>query len=809
MNITTDGVTTLVKLDNPVVHVTAYDGFNVVSWEPVRDAALYYVWRVDTQSSSQVNVGVNISSISNLTLIDNVAQSTSPASEKLVNGRTYKYIVIAYPSINRYLNDGTGSGNTTGFTDAHNDLYSGRGEATVTAKVPDPATYKVPKATDIKYQLDPISGTIRISWTQPANATAQIRYFPGGYPADAALDFAGFNTLTTTSLFSATGPGYLYPKNAVSASFPVIGGKATIAIQTSYYPGLSAGTTVYASDRPATQNITLDQYNLDLDWQNTTPPNNFTATHIYKTATTGTVQLAWSRILGDDDVYSSTTYSTTASNKVTYNVYKREIPVNEDLSSGLLVGAGDWVKVNYTFQDRGDGDASNTIYAVETGDVDSTLSGWYYIVYASASRSGKTSHSYPLYAYLARTLPDEAEIATSTGVAYGGITASDGHPYTIRIDVTGLAAGVSYKLYRGELIPILIERIATGNDTWVDPDDLTYQFTSYDPTPVATWTGVQSTGDTTGAIYDSGIEPRKSYMYKLVSSSIAENNTETLLGDGSTYEFKPTTTGQAASVYSYLTLSITTPSSIASGDNANDNQRGLINAAVTNSGYTKGLDVKLFYRRETTTVPPNATTTDWTYLATLEKNTQTGGDSTQITDESGVFKAKDYQIPNVAFGETYHFKAIAYLDNITREIPNINSATIAGSAITEAKTTTAITPSQPSLSSLAAASVTLNTGAQTVSNINGNFVNGVSINLRIVRSGTPVVGDDSEQTYYEQPGEFTITRQTGLTSYQFQFALTEIPPVSSPTVNYTIQYKYPWEKWETAPARQIGGSIPH
>jgi hypothetical protein len=820
MNINTDGVTTLVKLDNPVVHVTAYDGFNVVSWEPVRDAASYTVWRVDTQSSSQVDIS-SVATIGDNTIIDNVTESW----EKLANGRTYKYIVIAVPDAARYadVNLGTALAPDYKLSDAHIDIYSGRGEATVTARVPDPATYKVPKASDIKYRLDP-NGFLYVSWTQPANAKAKIGYFIGGYPTDAALSPEAFDaafylysdtyvagTSTIDYLFTTSGAGYLYPRNAVTAVFPVIGGKATIAIQTEYLTDKTVQSTgnIYARDNPAKLDITLDQYNLELNWQGAT----FTATHIYKDATTGTVQLSWPRIQGDDDVYSSKTYSNSDTTKVTYNVYKREIPVNDDLN-GALVGAGDWTKVNYTFQDRGDGDTSNTIYAVETGDVNSTLSGWYYIVYASANRGGKTSHSYPLSAYLARTLPAEATIATSTGVAYGGGKNSDGHPYTIRIDVAGLQDGVSYKLYRGELIPILIERLASGNTQWVDPDPSTlkYQFTSYDSAVVEQWIGARVTGDTSGSIFDTGIEPRKSYIYKLVSLIPGDTPAaDILLGDGSTKQVVPTSTENATSVYSHLSLVTSTPTVIMSGTDANDNKPGQIHAAVSNSGYTKGMDVKLFYRRAATGgVNPGTTTTAWTYLATFDKYAQAGGDTTQITEESGVFKPKDYEIPGAVYGETYQFKAVAYIEEGAREIPNIDNDTYSLANIVEATATGPGILSQPRLDSLIGFTVTSLTGTHNITGITGSFVNGLEIYLRVVRTATPSA-ESGKSKYFVQPEPFTITRESGLSTYQLRFGLTVLPPeadaVGGGTDTYTIQYRYPWETWETVTPRQIGGNL--
>jgi hypothetical protein len=817
MNITTEGAKTLVKLDNPVVHVTAYDGFNVVSWEPVRDADTYEVWRLDTSSSSQVRIGTTVSKTDPLKAVDNV--TTAIAAEKLANGRAYKYIVLAIPDAARYAITAATAGNSI---DAHNDIYSGKGEATVTAKVPDPATYRVPKATDIKTWVDPLTGTLYVSWTQPANATADIGYFPGGYPADAALDFDAFTSgaeFTTTALFNATGPGYLYPKNAVTAAFPVIGGKATIAIQTQYFAG-----TMYAADRPAKLDITLDQYNLDLNW--TDVPGSspgapaLTATHIYKTATTGTVQLAWSRILGDEDVYSSKTYSNSDTTKVTYNVYKRAITLNQDgigddssatpAADGQVTG--DWTKVNFTFLDFGDGHTTDMIYATETGDVASFLGSYEYIVYASASRSGKTSHSYPLKATLERTLPHKATI-TSAQVVYGKNIASDGFPYTNEISVTGLSDGVSYKLYRGELTPILIERIGTANNTWVAPDALHYQFTAYESTTVAEWTGTQVTGDTDAVFYDAGIEARKSYAYKLVSVIPgATSAADILLGDGSIATVTPTSTGDPASMYSALSLSVTAlqpdDSAVSPYEQTNDTLRGGITATLTSTGnYTKGMDVKLFYRRaDSATTFPGANVTGWTLADSFVKKTMTGGATSQITDEGGDFMPLDFQIPNPVYGELYLFKAVAYLD--TKEMPNLDTSTYSGAVIDIAGDDSVV--SAASISTWGGSAIALtNSSPQTVGmvGISGQFLQNAPVNVRIRRSTVRDAAPNDLRTYYEQAGEFSFTRTTGTNTYQVDLIL-DLKPEATEFTNgagnkvadtYIVEYKFPWEKWESLP----------
>jgi hypothetical protein len=650
-----------------------------------------------------------------------------------------------------------------------------------------------------------------VSWTQPANAKATVGYFPGGYPADAAQFFdmyeANIGTTSTNViygdyLFSKTGAGYLYPRNAAYATFPVIGGKGTIAIQTSYF----ASGNFYAEDKPATLDITFDQYDLDLHWwdyeDTSSPPDRIIpplkAMYIHDTATTGKVNLSWPRIKGDEDVYSDVPYE---AKSVTYNVWKREISLNQD-SLGQVTG--DWVKVNYTLVEPGDGHTTNHIYAVEDG-VNSFLGNWEYIVYASAAKGGKTSHSSLLKATLVRTLPTEAAI--SVAAAYGYY---DGQVYTARITVSDLKAGVSYKLYRGEITPILTN---TRYGRWVSPAEINgntgdgkdgYQFTGYAQGAIQEWTGQLVLGDTTAAIYDNGIAPRKSYIYKLVSSI-----GETLLGDGAVASLVATSTYYPASVYSNLSLTVNSLTS----SSATDNKIGYIDASVSNNGYTVGMDVKLYYRRaETTgTTPPGTLITEWKPLHTFEKYSAINGDASQSTDRTGVFKPVVLPIPDAVFGgEQYQFKAVASINGV--DIPNLSKSNyydtfdsssppvpIPAATITDGARSVAV--STPSITSgLSSSSLGFASPAdQIITGIKGDFLNGATINVRIVSS----LSGGGRQKYWVQPKNFTIHRIPTFDPNDPQYQVTinlENVPAAIATVadrkSYTVQYKYPWEKWE-------------
>jgi hypothetical protein len=518
---------------------------------------------------------------------------------------------------------------------------------------------------------------------------------------------------------------------------------------------------MYAKDKPATLDITLDQYDLDLQWQSSP---SLTVDYVYQNAAAGQVQLSWSRIKGDDDVYGGAPYSS----GVTYNVWKRETALNED---NLGKVTGDWIKVEYTIVEPGDGDTSNTIYAKETAAVNSFLGKWEYVVYASAAKGSKTSHSRPLTATLNRTLPAEAAINGSPAVAYGGTA----DPYTIRISATGLTAGVSYKLYRGELIPLLTKDDGTWNTNPVTAVT-DYQFAGYDTAPVHTWTGQAIPGDTTAAIYDTGIAPRKSYLYKLVSSL-----GDTLLGDGATGYIIPNSTASPASVYSNLELTVNP----LSGGRDSD-QRGYIGASVSNSGYTKDMDVRLFYRRANATpgtIPPGTTETGWTQLAVFDKTTVGAG----LT-----FNSLTVPVPNPVYGEIYRFMAVAYLDN--KPIPNLSQDSYSGAVVDNGEEDSSLL-SQTRITGLTSTELGLGSAAgQTITGIDGEFLKGAQINVRIVLSGVST---------YEQPAPFNLeVMPSNPLRYQVTLSLTNRPNANGYT-SYSVEWKYPWEKWEAITSPRV------
>jgi hypothetical protein len=362
-----------VKLVDPVVSVKAYEGFNVVSWSPVPNAASYDVWRLDTVSKTQIQLLASATHASAaLQYVDDVS-----AGGSLVNGRIYEYIVIA---------NSTSVSSTATFGSAKDDLYSGKGSTSVPAQVPDRLSYKVPKATDIKTAIE--RGQLLVSFTVPDNATATVSYTY----ADAALGNALLNTEADTSgTFTTTsGPGYLYPAGIAYASFPVIGGTAKIKVQTTYS---GSNTSYFVSDDPAILDVPVDKYAIGLEWR--TPPTttpvtpSFTAQYlpnVTSNLTSGTVRLTFYGIKNAAD------YGT-----VTYKVYKAEVgAVANDYATA------EWKPVTLSVPLDID-PVTGVVIA------DETVSAWTgnsikYLVIAEVDNTGKTVQSLPKGATLASAI---------------------------------------------------------------------------------------------------------------------------------------------------------------------------------------------------------------------------------------------------------------------------------------------------------------------------------------------------------------------------------------------------------------------
>jgi hypothetical protein len=244
------------------------------------------------------------------------------------------------------------------------------------------------------------------------------------------------------------------------------------------------------------------------------------------------------------------------------------------------------------------------------------------------------------------------------------------------------------------------------------------------------------------------------------------------------------------------------PLSFSPGDDAKIGY--IVARGVINTGYTEGVEVRLFYRRDPVSVPttpPGGTTTEetrWKLLGILPKRDPVGGDASQSTDRTGIFLPLETQIPNAVFGnEAYQFRAIAYLNG--KEMPNLNQASYTGASIREERDTSTV--STPSINSWSAPPLNFGSAPQILT-ISGSFLNGADINVRIVRSST----SNARQNYWEQPGSFKIEPAPG-GNYRVSIRLSVVPATGN-TGTYDVQYKYPWERWETTPdAANVIGTV--
>jgi hypothetical protein len=228
----------------------------------------------------------------------------------------------------------------------------------------------------------------------------------------------------------------------------------------------------------------------------------------------------------------------------------------------------------------------------------------------------------------------------------------------------------------------------------------------------------------------------------------------------------------------------------------NDTLRGWIEADVTNNGYTKDMEVKLFYRRGNSG-KPGATVTAWSAFPGSEgnflRNTQDGGAVSQITDENGTFKTLEVAVPTPVYGETYEFRAVAYLNGVA--IPNLNNSdyTDASIAVVEAIDDSPLSTAY--IDSGLSVSGTTFAASQNITGIRGDYLENAKIDVRIRRN---IVRDD-KKTYFEQE-KATLTRATAPGTYQIAPLTLSLTANDGPTGSadtYTVQWKYEWEQWET------------
>jgi hypothetical protein len=302
----------LVKLADPVVRVMSYEGFNVVSWSPVPDAKSYDVWRLDMESKTQVHLHGTTTAAGDLSYVDDVSNPGNPTAGSttsvtpLVNEREYEYTVIAIP---------TGI-NTTGVTtplSAKENIYSGKGSSElVAAQVPDRMTYKVAKVSNLQTKV--VDGKLSVSFKLPENAVAAVTYTYDTTPTGAA----GLGGDMDSNFTATTDAGYLYPNGYTQSDFPVIGGKATVVVQTSYSPTTSSASSYYDVDTPDTKTFDVDKYEIGLLWPSSASINavylpNTTAIDSSSYLPSGTVRLSFPGIVGATEF------------GVTYKVYKAEV----------------------------------------------------------------------------------------------------------------------------------------------------------------------------------------------------------------------------------------------------------------------------------------------------------------------------------------------------------------------------------------------------------------------------------------------------------------------------------------------------
>jgi hypothetical protein len=249
------------SVGNPSVTAHTWEGIILVSWQPVKDVAKYAIYRRHDNTGDIKNMGV-------VNLVDadedkdegdlpRILDAVS-FDNQLINGHSYTYKVIALsgdPNVAfTRAADEDEADPTIAPTYANPGLiWNGEGSATVTANVPNRATYKMREINEADIKIERldyyasatdkgITGSVAdrflVTWPTQPNAKYTVYYTLG---TQSIIDNA--NDDTSKGIIKKKGslvinndtPGFEKPLGY--ATFPIIAGKSTVTIITEFLNG--------------------------------------------------------------------------------------------------------------------------------------------------------------------------------------------------------------------------------------------------------------------------------------------------------------------------------------------------------------------------------------------------------------------------------------------------------------------------------------------------------------------------------------------------------------------------------------------
>jgi hypothetical protein len=222
------------------VRAVAYDGIVFVSWDVVKDATGYNVYRRDSETGAVfVGSAWNVSTAAPTSFIDTVS-FTNP----LVNGRSYTYTVVAL-SGQSTGDDYSSTGMSPYGGDAQTLVLNSVASAAVGAKVPDRATYTIPAPTALETSIvrggsfgsDALEQVL-VVWKAELNAKYDVSYTFG------AGDVAYTYYLNANNIDGAG-------SELGSVKFPLVGGSTKITVG----PYFTGGRDFYKTGAPITKEL--------------------------------------------------------------------------------------------------------------------------------------------------------------------------------------------------------------------------------------------------------------------------------------------------------------------------------------------------------------------------------------------------------------------------------------------------------------------------------------------------------------------------------------------------------------------------
>ncbi len=283
------------------IKAAVYEGMIIVSWNPVKDAKSYDVYRRDSATGQIVTLAkldgaTTFYSSDNPYYVDYVG-----FYNQLVHGRGYQYTVVAHSGQST-------NGLYDNQTRVEDLVFNSQTSVNAAANIPNRDTYLLKGPNNIKVERMPLEDTLIVTWKAEINMSYDVAYtYAGDLGSGATGDYSVWRGSAHNGIDGAIG----------FAIFPLIGGANTVTV----YPSFSGGHGYYPEKE--TFIVTEDFVKMELS-----APGSFTSAYVDDVKSY--VSLTWY------DVYEATSY----------NIYKAEVSdVTTSVANVKTTTISDWTAV--------------------------------------------------------------------------------------------------------------------------------------------------------------------------------------------------------------------------------------------------------------------------------------------------------------------------------------------------------------------------------------------------------------------------------------------------------------------------------